>query len=141
MKWAPQSTQKTIYDLLTGDAQLQTLIGATLTDKKVYDFVPDNQPFPFITIGQGQWQNRGNEDFQGVEVDMEIHVWYRSPNRGRLKVQEIQKRIDELLHRQDPCIEDWNIIALNRKFVDILIEDDNVTLHGVQIFNLKIGES
>jgi len=141
MLWGPQSTQKTVYEILTGDVQLQTLLGATLTDKKVYDFVPDKQVFPFVTIGEGKWEDRGSHTLEGLKCDMQINVWYRAPNRGRLKVQEIQKRIDELLHVQDPCIEDWNIIVLRRKFVDIIVDDDNVTLHGIQIFNIMIGES
>lgn len=141
MLFGPQSTQKTIYEVLTGDAALQTLLNATVSDKKVYDFVPDNQPFPFITIGEGEWQNRDNETSDGLGVDLMIHVWYRDPNRGRLKVQEIQKRIDELLHRTEPCIEDWNIVSLSRGMSTVTLDPDNVTLHGIQTFNLMIGES
>ena len=138
MLWAPQKTQEVIYTLLSADTQLQTLLGGT---GKIFDFVPDKQPFPFITIGAGVWTDRGNETYEGWENDLQIHVWYRAPGRGRLKVQEIQKRVDELLHRQDPCIEDWSIIVLRRKFVDIIVDDDNVTLHGIQNFKLMIGES
>ena len=141
MYWGPTSTQKAIYDILTGDAQLQTLLGGTVSDKKVYDFVPDKQVFPFVTIGEGKWEDRGSHTLEGLKSELIINVWYRAPNRGRLKVQDIQKRIDELLHVQDPCIEGWNIVVLRRKFVDIIVEDDNVTLHGIQTFNIMIGES
>lgn len=141
MLFAPQSTQKTIYEILSTDAALQTLIGGTVGDPKIYDFVPDNKVFPFITIGEGPWTDRGNHTTEGLQTDFVVNVWYRAPGRGRLKVQEIQKRIDELMHKSDPCIEDFNVIVLRRKLIDILIDPDNVTLHGVQTFKLMIGES
>lgn len=137
MLFGSQSTQKTIFDLFVADTTLTTLLGAN----KIFDHVPDSQPFPFVVIGDGVWENRDHETLDGMEGNPIIHVWYRAPGRGRLKVQEIQKRIDELLHRTEPCIEDWNIVSLRRGTIEILVEPDNVTLHGIQTFNLMIGES
>ena len=137
MLFGSQSTQKTLFDLFSTDATLTTLLGAG----KIFDHVPDNQPFPFVVIGDGVWENRDHETLDGMECAVTIHVWYRAPGRGRLKVQEIQKRIDDLLHKTEPCIEDWNIVSLSRGTIEILVEPDNVTLHGIQTFNLMIGES
>lgn len=138
MLFAPQSTQKTIFETLNNDSALQTLLGGA---NKVFDRVPDNQPFPFITIGDGVWNNRDNESTDGLGVDLVINTWYREPGLGRLKVQEIQKRIDELIHRKEPCIEAWNIVSLSRGTINIILDPDNMTLHGIQTFKLMIGES
>lgn len=146
MTWAPQEAQKTFYIILSTDADLQTLIGGTghlpvPGPSKIYDRVPNELPFPFITIGDMQWEDRGNHTLEGLRADLIINVWYREPGAGRKAVQAIQKRIDELIHKTDPCIEGWNIVGLRRSTVNIVIDPDNITLHGIQKFNLMIGEA
>jgi hypothetical protein len=108
--------------------------------QKVFDFVPDNTPYPYIVLQVLPWTDRGSHTYEGWACEFQLATWYRAPSRGNLQVQTIQKRIDELLHRVDLCIEGWNSISLRRTFVDILTEDDNVTKQGLQRFNLLIGE-
>jgi len=134
--YAPQEAQKTIYTLLNSDVTLTGLIGAN----KILDHVPDNSPYPYITIRIKPWADRGNHDYEGLQCAFQINVWYRDAGRGDKEVQLIQKRIDELLHNKDICIDGWSVIALRRSTIDILDEPDGVTKHGVQIFNLLIGE-
>lgn len=137
MTWAPQEIQKVLFTTLNGDAALTTLLGGN----KVFDRVPDELPFPFITIGDIIIDDRGNHTWEGLSATITINSWYREANAGRKKVQEIQNRIDQLIHKQDPCIEGWNVVSLRRGPANILIEDDNITIHGVQKFNLLIGEA
>lgn len=138
MTWAQQETQKTIYDLLANDEELIELIG----ENKVFDFTPDNSPYPFITFFQSgdTWADRGSHTTEGWDARLQINVWYRGPGRGKKEVQNIQARIDQILHKQDICVEGWNIIAFRRQTATILTEPDNVTLHGVQIYKLLLGE-
>lgn len=132
--WAPTEAQKAIYTQLTGDATLMAMI------EGVFDHVPDNQEFPFLTLQIKPWNDRGNETWEGLSATITIHTWYRRPGTGDLEVQKIQKRIDDLLHEVHICIDGWNIISFRRSTIDILTDPDNVTLHGVQVFNLMIGE-
>jgi hypothetical protein len=137
MTWAPQELQKTIYAVLTGDVTLMSKITA------VYDSaaVPEAPVFPYITIGEGTMENRSNHTWRGWSAPLTIHVWYQEPGRGRKKVQEIQAEIDRLLNMQDICVDGWNIVNLRAQTVDVIIDSDNVTLHGIQIFNLLLGEA
>lgn len=132
--WAPTETQKTLYSILTGDVTLMAMILG------VFDHVPDNQAYPYVTIQAKPWIDRGSETWEGLSATITINVWYRRSGSGDLEVQKIQKRIDELLHDKDICIEGWNIVAFRRSMIDILVDPDNITLHGIQIFNLMIGE-
>jgi len=143
--WGPQETQIKIYEILSTDADLQILLGGdghlpTPTNTKVFDRVRNEQAFPFITIGDMAWQDRGNHTHEGLRAEITINVWYREPGAGRKQVQLIQKRIDELLHKSEPCIEGWNIVGFRRSSINILMDPDNITLHGIQKFNLMIGE-
>lgn len=132
--WAPTETQKTIYAILTGDSSLMTMVNG------VFDHVPDNRNFPFITLQIKPWTDRGSETWEGLGATIQINVWYYHPGAGDLEVQKIQRRIDQLLHDKDICIDGWNIVAFRRTLIDIIVEPDNITLHGIQIFNLMIGE-
>lgn len=140
MTWAPTELQKVIYDTLSADAALQTLLGTTPLNPKIYDSVPDQKSYPYVTMQIKPMADRGNHDWDGVGFNYQINVWYQAPGQGDLKVQQIQSRIDELLHKQDICVEGWNIIAHRRSTVDILDEPDGRTKHGVQIFKIFLGE-
>ena len=140
MTWAPLETQKTIYGILEADPALRTLLGATAASPKIFDHVPDNTPYPYVTLQALPWEDRSSHTDRGWANLYQINTWYAPPaGRGNKEVQLIQKRIDELLHEQDICIDDWNTIMCRNVFTDILTEDDNVTKHGIQRFKLFLG--
>jgi len=144
--WAPKETQIAIFTQLGTDTTLVGLLGGTVApggDPKVYDFVPDNKSFPYVTLQILPWKDRGNHTDEGLECELQINVFHQptttNPVRGNKTVQAIQARIDELLHKQSFCIDGWNILGLRRTFVDILTDPDNVTKHGIQRFKLLVG--
>ena len=146
--WAPQQTQISVFQLLGQDAALVALLdgevignAAPFGDPKIYDIVPDDTKYPYVTIDILPFQDRGNHSKEGWSCLMQINVWYDGPGKGRKQVQLIQNRIDELLHNSELCVEGWNNLGLRRTLVDIVTEDDNQTLHGIQRFNLLLGEA
>jgi hypothetical protein len=146
--WAPQETQKEIFELLGNDATLVGLLGGTVYgagpvhgDPKVYDLVPNETEYPYVSMDISPFNDRGNHTKEGWECEFQINVFYRAPGRGKKQVQLIQKRIDELLHQSEICIEGWNNLGCRRLMADILTEDDNVTLHGIQRFKILLGEA
>lgn len=136
--FAPQDVQVAIFKVLSQDPELETLLGGP---NKIFDHVPDNKAFPYITFDPKDFTDRSSHTWRGFSAPVQIDVWYRAPGRGRLEVQKIQKRIDQLLHSQDICIEGWNIISSRIQTTGIIKDEDNVTLHGYQIINLLIGEN
>lgn len=141
MTWAPQEVQKTLVELLSTDSQLQTLIGGTVGDPKVYDFVPQVRSYPYITVEVGPMADRGNTTHAGWSGEPQINVWYRNPGRGRKDIQVIQARVDALVHNVDNCFEGWNVITCRRLLVDTIPQEDGKTYHGVQRFRLFLGEA
>jgi hypothetical protein len=139
MTWAPRETQKTIYETLSQDSALQILLGTTTANPKVYDHIPDNLPFPYVKIAIKPMSDRANEEWDGVSFQYQIDVWVQGVNQGDLKVQQIQERIDQLLHASNICVDGWNVISHRRTTVDILDEPDGRTKHGVQIYKLFLG--
>lgn len=147
--WAPLEVQKAIYQVLINDDGIIDLLGGdsnedTTTDK-VFDFVPDNTVTPYIVVTIFNWQDRSNATFDGMESELQISVWYEpgegsNTSRGNKPVQLIQERIDQLFNNTNLCIDGWNSLQLRRTLITIETQDDNVTKHGIQRFNLKIGE-
>lgn len=136
-----QELQKAVYGILTADSTLQGLIGGSTGDKKIYDRVPQEKAYPYLTIGDFQSEDRGNHTWEGIAGTLTINVWYREPNAGRKQVQNIQKAIDDLLHKAEPSLNGWNVILMRRSTRNILIEPDNVTFHGIQTFKIFLGEA
>ena len=149
MTWAPMEVQKEIFLLLSADDEIIDYLGGDsttdATTNMVYDYVPDNSPYPYITLDILPWDDRGNHTFEGLECDFQINVLYKpdasnNNQRGNKPIQLIQYRIDQLLHNVNLCIDGWNSLQLRRTVIDIETDADNVTKHGIQRFNLLIGE-
>lgn len=138
MTWAPQEVQKSVYQVLSSDATLTGLVSGVFDGQ---GGVPEKQLFPYVTIGEFPMLDRSNHTTRGYQTQLSIHVWYQENGRGRKVVQLIQKEIDRILHDQNICVDGWNIISLRAIFTDAIIDIDNVTLHGIQRFNLLIGET
>jgi len=140
MTWAPIELQKCIFETLSTDTALTTLIGSN----KIFDHVPDNTAFPYVSMSIKPFSDRGNSTNQGFEATIQIDVWYQagdaSTGRGDLGTQLIQKRIDELLHLTNIGVDGWNVLLFIRTTIDIITDPDNVTKHGIQNFNILLGE-
>ena len=132
MTWGPTQVQKRIYEVLSADATLTGLVNG------IYDHVPQEQDFPFITIGEAAYTDRGSYTTEGWTGTITINVW--AQNYGRLQVQNINAEIDRLLHCQDLSMDGWSTLSLRRDFVEILVEDDNTTFHGIQRYIILMGD-
>lgn len=58
-------------------AILDVLKGATAAGANVYDAVPTADPFPRITIGEGQALPNHADCMRGSELFIDVHVWSR----------------------------------------------------------------
>lgn len=127
--------QPRLYDLLTSDTALTTLLGGA----SVYDYVDDNTAMPYVTIGDiVQDSDFGGHDFSGFEGEYSIHVW--SEAAGRKEAQSILNRIYEILHGRDLRLPaGFNTISNRCTFNEIVRDPDGKTYHGVQRYSLQTG--
>jgi hypothetical protein len=144
--WAPSDTQIALFNYLSNDATLMSLLGTTVGGtQKVFNRVPDNTAFPFIAIDVRPWVDRGNYTTNGLQGEIWVHVWYQAGASGSMTglgdkpVQAIQARVDALLHNSYVAISGWRNLSLRRNLVNIMLDPDNITLHGIQKFKLLIG--
>ncbi len=96
--------QTAIYSKLTGDTTLMSLLAAPLMGTfAVFGFgnVPENQSFPYITLGDAQEIGGRMNAFgtRGYLTTVKIHIW-DSQFGGFQKAQQILARLNTLLDQQ-----------------------------------------
>lgn len=129
MTWAPYEYQKRIFEILNADP---TLAG------KVFDRAPEQQGFPYVQIGDGEYEDRGSHTTEGWTGVLTIHVWTR--DESRKENEDWQAIIDGLLHTKNLAASGWTDLSFRRDLKTTIIEDDDVTYHGVLRYKLLTGE-
>jgi hypothetical protein len=125
--------QTRLFEILSGDATLAELIGAD----RVFDFVPENEPYPYITIGDMESRDWGSHTHDGFEFDAHIHTWTKAS--GRKQALEIMARVYQLLHNLDISITDFPTITCREADRRIPLDPDGRTYHGIQRFRIVLG--
>lgn len=119
--------QQAVYAALAGDATLTALAAGG-----VHDHVPQDQPFPFVQIGEATVRDWSAKTFDGAEHTLTIHAWARG--RGRKGVKEIMARIHEVLHNAALAVTGHTLVLLRFEFADAMEDPDGLTYHGVTRF-------
>ena len=123
-----QPIQQAIYNILTNDSTLMTKVTG------VFDFVPDNQDYPYVTIGEATSIPYETYDRYGEEVSVVLHVWSRY--RGMKQVNEIMDDCKRLLARKSFAVTGWQNISCFHDFSEVIREPDGETRHGVIRFRI-----
>lgn len=88
--------RRALWQTLSTDAELIVLVGA-----RVYDNVPQGTAYPYIDISENTINDYGTKSEHGQEHNVVINVYDQSsPSRGQLKLNQICKRIYDLLHEK-----------------------------------------
>lgn len=86
--------QTAVYDRLSGDSELTTVLGAG-----VYDEVPEGVAYPYVAVGHETTENPDNtHDVYGRDCTITLHVW--SEQRAYTEVTRIANRVTALLDHQ-----------------------------------------
>ncbi len=96
----------------------------------VYDAVPDNEPYPYVVIGNAT-QNEWDTDADiGYEITLQVHAW--SDYRGMDELKTLQAAIHGALHRAELSVTGYNVITAEVEQSQSMLDGDGVTRHGVQ---------
>ena len=94
--------QTAIYSKLTGDTTLMAMLATPLMGTyAVFGFgnVPENQPFPYITVGDAMEKPLNAFGTRGYVTMVKVHIW-DSQFGGYQKAQQILARLNFLLDQQ-----------------------------------------
>lgn len=116
--------QTRLFEIISQDATVLALLGAA----RVYDFVPDNPTFPYVTIADSIFLPSGSHTHHGFEVTATIHVWALAA--GRKTGNAIAARIFQLLHDQDLEVPNFPTLSCLEIQNLALVEEDRKTHHN-----------
>jgi len=125
--------QKTVFDTLDGDSNLQSKVS------DVYNFVPQNTAYPYVQVGDDSMADNSTKDLDGNIHSIMIHTWSRY--RGDKEAKEIMARIYELLHNSSLSVSGASLVNARFETSDILNDPDGITKHGVQRFRFVIYDT
>ena len=117
--------QKALFAHLVADSSLTALLGGA----KIYDDVPRDAEFPYVTFGASvvrDWSTGSDEGFEHVVT---LHAWSRA--NGRRESHEIVGALRSSLHDQTLSIDGHRLINLRHQMSEARREDDGETYHGI----------
>ena len=127
--------QKAVYGMLTADAMLMAQVTG------IFDFVPDNQAFPYVSIGEFTSAPFETFDRYGQEVTMTVHVWSQriEPNayQGMRQIELIMDSIQRILVRAEIAVEHWGVVGIWGDFSQTMLDYDGITRHGILRYRIK----
>lgn len=128
--------QEAIYGILTSDEWLMNQVTG------VFDFVPDNQSFPYVQIGEFTTGPFQTFDRYGQEVTVTIHVWSQriGPNayQGMTQIDNIMNSIQRLLARTFFPVQGWGDVGCWGDFETTQLQSDGITRHGILRYRMLL---
>lgn len=108
--------QSAVYARLKNDATLTSMI------RGVYDFVPEDEAYPFVVIGEAIETPDNRHGGFGRETVITLHVWSRY--QGYAQALRIGARVTALLDHQPLAIEGSDHIATRFEFSQTLTDPE-----------------
>lgn len=119
--------QGAMVALLRGDTTLLDMVGAmrgaaATPASTVYDYVPEDVPYPFIVIGEAIETPDNRHGGFGRQTVPTLHVWDRY--RGYARVLRVGDRVTTLLDHQPLTIPGADWIATRFEFSQTLTDPE-----------------
>lgn len=117
--------QKAIHAQLVTDPGLVAL----LAGPRVYDDVPRNPTFPYVSYGASVVRDWSTGTDDGHEHTVTLHGWSRAA--GRKPVHELMGAVEAALDQRPLTLDGHRLVSLRHEFTDIRREPDGETWHGL----------
>ena len=101
-----RALQEAVFEALSGDATLQSLLGGA----NVFDGAPRNQPAPYVHLGEITARDWSTATEAGSEISFAIVAWSRA--EGRSEGLAIADRVVTLLHDAALDLDGWRLVNL-----------------------------
>ncbi len=124
--------QRAIFAALSQDAALTALLGGP----RVFDRVPANTPFPYVTFGRTSLYDWSTGTESGVEQLFTLHVWSKA--QGKSETLAILERIAGLLDDQPLPLEGAALVSMRLEFSEVRYDEDLAVHHGLARFRALV---
>ncbi len=122
--------QQAIFAALDGDATLSNMITG------VFDHVPQDAEYPYVTIGDMRSSDLSTKTTQAAEIDVTINTYTRS--KGSKANLDILARINELLHDAELTLATCTLVSLRFASSEVTRRSDGFTYQGIVRFRAVV---
>lgn len=119
--------QVAIVTRLKAAAAVTAFVGA-----RVYDSVPENPTFPYITVGEGDETSDDADCVDGFEISLDIDVWSRA--QGFPEAKKISDEVRKALKSPELTIPTNALVDFRHRQTRFLRDPDGLTSHAVMTF-------
>lgn len=112
---------------LKGDSAVTALVGT-----RIYDPVPNNAIFPYVSLGSTDTVSDDAECITGFEIAMQIDAWSRAS--GFKEVKQIADAVRESLHEYDFNLPVNAAVLFEHRTTRIFRDPDGLTSHAAITF-------
>ena len=130
--------QGAIVSVLSADSALQTLIGNPV---RLYQQVPPNPTFPYVTIGRSSEDDDSVENLDASEIFPDIDVWSDPPAKDWVECKRICSAIRRALHNTELTLTENRCVQIQHRITRTFTDADNITRHGVVTFHAYTEEN
>ena len=116
--------QKAVFAALTAHAPLLALLGGP----RVYDDVPREAAFPYVTFGPASARDWSTGSEAGEEHTLTLHVWSRAG--GKKEVHEIMGAVRACLHEATLSPTGHRLVNLRHELSEARREADGESHRG-----------
>ena len=124
--------QAAVYDLLTGDAPLGSMIAG------VYEEVPETSRLPYVVVGEAYETPDNSHDRKGRRTVITLHAW--SDQKGFSEAVGIADRVVDLLDHTVLDVGGWHHVATRYDFMQTLRDPDPTRRHVPVRFSVTTEE-
>lgn len=131
MKTSLLPLQGLLYSTLSSYTALTSLITG------VYDNVPSDAVFPYVTLGESTGTDWGTKNSDGENIVATLHCWSQYPGK-----KEAKQILDQMLQAlsQPLSMSGFNIVVNKLEYIDVLDDKDGITKHGILRLRFMIGQ-
>lgn len=133
-------TRKIGFDMLLQAVYTRLTTDGLTSGYKVYNFVPPNTSFPYISFGSaigGRSASLGATDIEGEDNVFHVHVW--SDYKGDEQVNQYLDNICQALTGSALTITGYTPVLFLLDFTDVIVDDTEpakLIRHGVARFRV-----
>lgn len=124
--------QTSIFEKLEDSSSLDSLVTG------IFDDVPDDQPFPYISISEVSENNFNTFDRDGKESVFTISIWSRY--EGFKECYEILEVVNDLLNYQELSVNNYTTVYIRSDGTQVLKDPDGLTRHINVDFRVIVQE-
>jgi hypothetical protein len=128
MASASAALRAAIHDALSSDGALSALLGGP----KIYDEVPREAGFPYVTLGEARVSDFSTGTEPGEEHQITLHAWSRQG--GQREAHLISGALLQALDDAPLTLSEHRLVNLRFSVADVRREADGRTYHALVRF-------